>query len=128
MISLKHIAENILTEEVSEYDYIVGEDLKNEQEINTFVKVNGFDPIILDIWKYVKNNFGIYPNKIIKLRGSVGLIGLNYQRRGSKHIEIYVHDQKLKRLPDIYLFDFDTLIRGGKFTYKLLSEFMSLSK
>lgn len=120
------ISRELLKEEVSEFNYIVGEELKSEEEINQFVKTNGFDPIILDIWRYAKSNLHIIPVKIVKLKGDVGDVGMRYNLKGSKYIEISIYHQSKKRKPDIYLFDQEELIKGGQFSYKLFSDFINI--
>lgn len=119
------ISKKLLKEEVSEFNYIVGEELKSEPEISQFVKVNGFDPVILDIWNYAKSNLHMIPVKIVKLRGDVGEVGMRYNLKSSKYIEISVYHQSKKRKPDIYLFDQEDLIKGGQFSYKLFSDLIN---
>lgn len=44
--------------------YLINKDVKNFNIVETFVKYFHLSKMVIDIWKYAKNNFNLYPDEI----------------------------------------------------------------
>ena len=107
--------------------YLIGEDVKDEDEIQDFIEYYACNKMTLDIWKYAKDELKIYPNKLVAFNN--GTCAFSYSGKGNTKIEIEV---KLKEAfiwhfsinyrPEKHDFD-NQLIRADKFSYKNFKEY-----
>ena len=49
---------------IQDSQYLIGKDTQNEEKILNFFKYFKINNLALDIWNFLKNNYGIFPNEI----------------------------------------------------------------
>lgn len=74
------------------------EDLKDEEFIASFIEYNGLSELVLDIWRWAKSNFKIYPSKLT-VQGMVYSLPKNctleIQFEGGDKMMMYKFDDSL---------------------------------
>lgn len=101
-------------------NYLIDDDCKDEKTIIQFVEYNNMNPQIIDIWRYAKDNFKVYPVKIFPH-------AIQYNTKEGK-VELEIKKDRI----EMYLFVFRSIKDGykllghkSKFDYKTFKEYMT---
>jgi hypothetical protein len=104
-------------------------ELKDESVISQYIEYNGLPDIILDIWKYMKTEFGKYPTKVTNR-------GMEYSAPGGKievefkggdgqvylwKFRVYIDQKSTLDRPEIK----SDLVKSCKFDFSQLKNMMS---
>ena len=104
-----------------------GSDVKDESVVKQFIAYNHLDLLVGDIWKYAKENWDIYPEKI-------STNAMRYGGRFDTVVEIEFKNSELVLWHIQLIYDSknhnfnNKLISSGKFSFKLFSDMMENGK